>query len=116
MEEATKVLSFYGPPGTGKGTIARRCVRELGYKMLSTGDLARKHIQEQSDLGKQLAESAFSIVAVVILALIFWEAVISGVERYLAQTDGQGNVVERSARIRTLTMLHQDQHDQRDRQ
>lgn len=56
-------------------------------------------------LGQRLAESAFSIVAVVVLALIFWEAVNSGVERYLTQTDAQGNVVERSARIRTLLPL-----------
>jgi len=56
-------------------------------------------------LGKQLAESAFSIIVVVVLALIFWEAVNAGVERYLTQTDEQGNVVERSARIRTLLPL-----------
>jgi small conductance mechanosensitive channel len=56
-------------------------------------------------LGQQLAESAFSIVAVVVLALIFWEAVNSGVERYLSQTDADGKVVERSARIRTLLPL-----------
>ena len=56
-------------------------------------------------LGTQLAESAFSIVMVVVLALIFWEALNTGVERYLTQTDAQGNVVERSARIRTLLPL-----------
>ena len=56
-------------------------------------------------LGKRLAESAFGIVMVVVLALIFWEAVNTGVERYLTQTDAQGNVVERSARIRTLLPL-----------
>ncbi|MBW2177686.1 MAG: mechanosensitive ion channel [Deltaproteobacteria bacterium] len=56
-------------------------------------------------LGKQLAESAFSIIAVMVLALIFWEAVNTGVERYLTQTDTEGNVVERSARIRTLLPL-----------
>ena len=56
-------------------------------------------------LGKQLAESAFSIIAVVVLALIFWEAVNIGVERYLTQTHIDGNVVERSARIRTLLPL-----------
>jgi len=56
-------------------------------------------------LGQRLAESAFSIIALVVLALIFMEAVNSGVERYLTQTDPQGNVVERSARIRTLLPL-----------
>ena len=56
-------------------------------------------------LGELLAERAFSIVAVVILALVFWEIVNSGVEHYLARTDFEGNVVERSARIRTLLPL-----------
>jgi len=56
-------------------------------------------------LGKQLAESAFSIIAVVVVALIFWEVVNISVDRYLRQTDAQGNVVERSARIRTLLPL-----------
>jgi adenylate kinase len=54
MEEKTRVLSFFGPPGSGKGTIAHRCEQELGYRMLSTGDLIRGHIQEQSDFGKEL--------------------------------------------------------------
>ncbi|MCK4517953.1 nucleoside monophosphate kinase, partial [Candidatus Babeliales bacterium] len=39
----------------GKGTIAQRCVHDLGYAMLSTGDLLRKHISEQTEFGKQLA-------------------------------------------------------------
>ena len=56
-------------------------------------------------LGKQLTESAFSIMAVLVLALIFWEAVNTGVERYLDRTDAQGKMVERSARIRTLLPL-----------
>jgi len=58
-----------------------------------------------TSLGQQLSEGAFSIIAVVVLALIFWEAVNAGVERYLTKTDAQGNVVERSARIRTLLPL-----------
>ena len=37
--------------------------------------------------------------------MIFWEAVNTGVERYLDRTDAQGNMVERSARIRTLLPL-----------
>ncbi len=56
-------------------------------------------------LGKQLAESTFSIIAVLVLALIFWEAVNTGVERYLSLTDIEGKMVKRSARIRTLLPL-----------
>ena len=56
-------------------------------------------------LGRQSAESAFSIIAMVVLALIFWEAVNASVERYLTHTDPEGKVVKRSARIRTLLPL-----------
>ncbi len=56
-------------------------------------------------LGKKLSESAFSIIAVLGLALIFWEAVNISVERYLTKINTEGNVVERSARIRTLLPL-----------
>jgi adenylate kinase len=50
----TRVLSFFGPPGSGKGTVAQRLVKDLGYCMLSTGDLARSHIQDQTELGKAM--------------------------------------------------------------
>lgn len=49
-----KVLSFFGAPGTGKGTVAQRCVKELGYTMLSTGDLLRKNIQDKTEIGLML--------------------------------------------------------------
>lgn len=54
-----KAFIFFGPPGAGKGTISRRCVEELGWKQLSTGDLFRKHINEQTVLG-QAIEKAIS--------------------------------------------------------
>jgi len=50
------ILSFMGPPGTGKGTVASRCVKELDYVMLSTGEVCRKHISEQTALGKSLEQ------------------------------------------------------------
>jgi adenylate kinase len=48
---------FFGPPGAGKGTVSRRCVEQLGWIQLSTGDLFRKHIQERTSLGKAIEEA-----------------------------------------------------------
>ncbi len=45
---------FFGPPGAGKGTLAHKCVEELGYLQLSTGDLFRKHQAEGTEIGKQI--------------------------------------------------------------
>jgi len=52
----TVVYSFLGPPGSGKGTLARRCAQALGFKVLSTGDLCRKHVASGSSVGKKIKD------------------------------------------------------------
>jgi len=52
-----KAFIFFGPPGAGKGTVSRRCVDELGWTQLSTGDLFRRHIKEQTALGKAIEKA-----------------------------------------------------------
>jgi small conductance mechanosensitive channel len=58
-----------------------------------------------SDGGRRVVSSAISIAAVLTGALVVWELVSGGIERYLAATDLDGNAVQRSARIRTLLPL-----------
>lgn len=48
------VYSFFGAPGSGKGTLAEKCVKDLGYLSLSTGNLVRKHIAEKTALGLKI--------------------------------------------------------------
>lgn len=48
------VLIFLGAPGAGKGTLAERCVQELGFIQLSTGNLCRMHIANQTEIGRQI--------------------------------------------------------------
>ncbi len=45
------VLVFFGAPGSGKGTLARMLEERLGFKVLSTGDLCRKHIRGNTEIG-----------------------------------------------------------------
>jgi adenylate kinase len=49
-------LVLVGPPGAGKGTQAKTLSSELGVPHISTGDLFRAHISEQTDLGKEVQE------------------------------------------------------------
>jgi adenylate kinase len=51
----SKQLVLLGAPGSGKGTQARKLVEAMGYKHVSTGDLLRKEISEESDLGKKVS-------------------------------------------------------------
>lgn len=45
---------FCGSPGVGKGTLAQRCTQRFSWAALSTGTLCRKHINEQTEIGKQI--------------------------------------------------------------
>lgn len=58
-----------------------------------------------SSAGQRVVGSLFSIGIVAIAALILWEGVSTAIERYLSQTDADGNIVERGARVRTLLPL-----------
>ena len=42
---------FLGPPGAGKGTQAVRVCERLGIPQISTGDILRKAIREQTETG-----------------------------------------------------------------
>jgi adenylate kinase len=45
-----------GPPGAGKGTQTRHIANKFGLFQLSTGDLIRKEINTESELGKAIKE------------------------------------------------------------
>lgn len=49
-----RIVVFVGPPGSGKGSLANLCVQKLGWTQLSTGNLCRKHIAEQTSIGKEI--------------------------------------------------------------
>lgn len=47
-------LVFLGPPGAGKGTMASRLAEHLGVPHISTGDIFRYNIKNQTELGKKV--------------------------------------------------------------
>lgn len=48
----TRVI-LVGPPGAGKGTQAVELSKRLGVPHISTGDLFRAHVSEQTSLGQE---------------------------------------------------------------
>ncbi len=46
-------LVLLGPPGAGKGTQAARISGRLGVPAISTGDIFRANVAEQTELGKR---------------------------------------------------------------
>ena len=46
-------LILFGPPGSGKGTQSEKLIAKYGLKHLSTGDLLRSEIAQQTALGME---------------------------------------------------------------
>ena len=47
-------LIFLGPPGAGKGTMADKLANEQGIPHISTGDIFRYNIKNETELGKKV--------------------------------------------------------------
>ena len=45
---------FLGPPGAGKGTLAAQVSEEYKIPQISTGDIFRENIKNQTELGKKV--------------------------------------------------------------
>ena len=48
-------IVIFGPPGAGKGTQSKFLVQKINLNQLSTGDLLRKEIKNNTDLGKKIS-------------------------------------------------------------
>ena len=48
-------IVIFGPPGAGKGTQSKFLVQKFNLNQLSTGDLLRKEIKNNTDLGKKIS-------------------------------------------------------------
>ena len=48
-------IVIFGPPGAGKGTQSKFIVKKFNLYQLSTGDLLRNEIKNQTELGKKIS-------------------------------------------------------------
>src|SRR5450631_4553391 len=49
-------LILFGPPGAGKGTQAERLRSDFQLPFISTGDMLRANVTEETELGKKAKE------------------------------------------------------------
>ena len=49
-------IIIFGPPGAGKGTQSAKLIEKYQLAHISTGDMFRGHIQNDTELGKKVKQ------------------------------------------------------------
>ncbi len=80
-------LILLGPPGAGKGTQAKLLSQEFNIPHISTGDILRDEVRENSQLGRKVAEF------VKIGELVPDDIVVEVVMHRLAKSDAAGGFI-----------------------
>jgi adenylate kinase len=80
------IYIFIGPPGSGKGTLSQYCIKKLGWRQLSTGALCRKHINENTEIGKKIdfAIKSGKLISDELVVAMVEEWLLSNADRFNA--------------------------------
>lgn len=68
-----KNIILFGPPGAGKGTQSSKLVNLFGYELISTGELIRQEIRNNTEVGmaaKTLIEKGMLVPDDVVIEMI----------------------------------------------
>jgi adenylate kinase len=109
-------LILLGPPGAGKGTQASRLTEDFGLPYIGTGDLLRRHVADETELGKQAKEHMDNgglvpddLVIQMILDKIDEEGddgfLLDGFPRTVPQADALAEELEKRDRRLTAALL-----------
>ena len=80
-------LVIFGPPGAGKGTQSGYIAKKLKLYQLSTGELLRNEIKNNTNLGKQISSTINSG------NLVSNEIVSNLIEKYLSDKTYQNRII-----------------------
>jgi adenylate kinase len=106
-------IVIFGPPGSGKGTYASRLTKRLGIPHISTGDLVREEIRNQTPLGRTIEKysSSGTLVPDVIITEILRKRLASQLSRGFIlegypRTVGQAKELEKITKIDVVVNLN----------
>jgi adenylate kinase len=110
-------LILLGPPGAGKGTQSARLTEDFGLPHISTGDILRKAVAEETELGRAAAKFMEAgelvpddvIIGVILERLEDDDArdgfLLDGFPRTIEQADALASELEKLDRRLTTTLL-----------
>ena len=111
-------IILIGPPGAGKGTQAVFIEEEFGLKQLSTGDMCRATMKEDTDLGRKVREivEAGDLVPDDIMVQMISERIVSpdcvngvildGFPRTVPQAEALMKMLDNNKLMIDLSLIH----------
>ncbi len=124
MSISKEIIVFIGPPGSGKGSLSNLCINQFGWIQLSTGFLCRKHIAEQTEIGKQIdffIKSGKLITDSLVIAMVddwlitsidnYKGVVLDGFPRTIAQAEALDIIIQKkvpSCRLHVIKLSISD--------
>jgi len=111
MAENGMNLIFLGPPGAGKGTQAKLLSEFLGVPQISTGDILRSAVREQTPMGlraKSFMDSGALVPDEVVVGIAEERLteddcvpgfILDGFPRTVGQAEALSTMLERKARM-----------------
>jgi len=99
-------LIIFGPPGAGKGTYASLLQDKIGIHKISTGDLLRKEVKEQTETGKKAKEymdKGLLVPDELVLPLLKKELERIGVDNFIL--DGIPRTVSQAQELEKITKI-----------
>jgi adenylate kinase len=115
MKKEKLAIIMLGPPGAGKGTQARLMSQSLAFPHVSTGDILREALKEQTELGKKaksFMDSGALVPDDIVDAIIAerlgradcnWGVILDGYPRTISQAEYLRSMLERDG-TRILTI------------
>ena len=114
-----KIIIFLGGPGSGKGTQAEKLAHATNYAHISTGELFRTHLKNETEIGKKVKEYMNQAVLVpdeIVMEMLknrlqepacIQGAVLDGVPRTMPQAQSLDKIAtELNSEISAVLHIH----------
>lgn len=117
-------IVLFGPPGAGKGTQSEKLIEKYNLKHLSTGDMLRAAIKNQTPLGleaKKIIDKGFLVPDEVVIGLISKELdehkdakgfIFDGFPRTTVQAEELDELLEEKGSQINLMMALEVEHEE----
>lgn len=101
-------LLLIGAPGSGKGTQAVRLADRFGITHISSGDLLRQHVRDETQIGKTIKQyvDAGDLVPDAVVADMLFKPVIAATESGGYVLDGFPRTVEQAEAAYEVARAH----------